>query len=240
MMTDRNTIERVRAALGGEPRLAPDACPIAVGVEAGDLVLEAELPSVAAKKLALEMAAAVPGVGGIVDRLRVAPAERMGDATIRDHLAYAFQQEPVFLRHEIIRHENGRDEWLRRPDEPRGRLEFEVADGVVTLNGHVQGLDEKRLAGVLAWWMPGSRDVVNGIAVEPDEADNDIEIANAVRFALEKDPFVDSGQIRVWARDAKVTLQGLVPTPSEREMAEADAWYVFGVDDVRNEIEVRP
>ena len=35
------------------------------------------------------------------------------------------------------------------------------------LNGRMPGLASKRLAGVLAWWVPGARDVVNGIAVEP-------------------------------------------------------------------------
>jgi osmotically-inducible protein OsmY len=34
-------------------------------------------------------------------------------------------------------------------------------------------------------------------------------------------------------------LEGLVPTESERDMAERDAWHVFGVDKVRNEVEVR-
>jgi osmotically-inducible protein OsmY len=36
-----------------------------------------------------------------------------------------------------------------------------------------------------------------------------------------------------------VTLTGLVPTDAEREMAEFDAWYVFGVDRVINQIAVR-
>ena len=40
--------------------------------------------------------------------------------------------------------------------------------------------------------------------------------------------------------DAVVTLAGLVPSESEREMAEWDAWYVFGVDRVHNKIEVAP
>jgi len=44
------------------------------------------LRRIAAKKLALERgrAAALANVQGIVDRRRVAPAERMGDAAIRD------------------------------------------------------------------------------------------------------------------------------------------------------------
>ena len=93
---------------------------------------------------------------------------------------------------------------------------------------------------MLAWWVPGSRDVINGLAVEPPEEDNDEAIADAVRLALEKDPFVDAGQVRIGVRQAVVTLQGLVPSEAEREMAELDAWYVFGVDGVDNRIEVHP
>jgi osmotically-inducible protein OsmY len=37
-----------------------------------------------------------------------------------------------------------------------------------------------------------------------------------------------------------VRLTGLVPSEAERDMAERDAWYVFGVDDVINEIAVGP
>lgn len=70
-----------------------------------------------------------------------------------------------------------------------------------------------RLAGVLAWWVPGSRDVVNGLGVEPPEEDNDDEVSDAVR---------------------------LVPAVGEREMAKFDAWYVFGVDKIVNRIDVRP
>jgi len=35
------------------------------------------------------------------------------------------------------------------------------------LNGRVSGLPSKRLAGVLAWRVPGVRDVVNGIELDP-------------------------------------------------------------------------
>jgi hypothetical protein len=37
-----------------------------------------------------------------------------------------------------------------------------VNNGVVLLDDHVNGLTQKRLAGVLAWWVPGNRDVING------------------------------------------------------------------------------
>jgi osmotically-inducible protein OsmY len=35
-----------------------------------------------------------------------------------------------------------------------------------------------------------------------------------------------------------VTLEGLVKNESVRRLAEADAWYVFGVDGVTNRLQV--
>jgi osmotically-inducible protein OsmY len=110
----------------------------------------------------------------------------------------------------------------------------------VTLSGTVPSLGHMRLAGVLAWWVPGSRDVVNDLDVVPAEADSDDEMTDAVRGALEKDPFVNADQIRVSTRGRVVTLTGVVPKDAERDMAERDAWYVAGVDDVRNELTVHP
>ena len=77
---DRTVIEaKIRAALKSEPRLGPSFHLRQIVFEDdGSLVLEGEVPSVAAKKLALERAAAVPGVTGIVDRLHVKPATSMG------------------------------------------------------------------------------------------------------------------------------------------------------------------
>ena len=56
-----------------------------------------------------------------------------------------------------------------------------------------------------------------------DATDNDFEMADTVRLALEKDPFVDASQVRVRTRNRIVRLQGLAPTEPEKEMAEADA-----------------
>jgi osmotically-inducible protein OsmY len=162
----------------------------------------------------------------------------MGDKEIRAHVCDALLQEPAFLEFAITQRHADRWEAVRDHSQARGHLDVEVADGVVTLNGTVPGLDHKRLAGVLAWWVPGSRDVINGVVVDPPEDDSDEMIAEAVRLALDKDPFVNVSQLRVASKDAVVTLQGLVPTESERQMAESDAWYVFGVDKVINRIEV--
>ena len=125
---------------------------------------------------------------------------------------------------------------VRDPPNATGTIDIRVEDGVVTLDGDVIGLAQKRLAGALAWWVPGSRDIINGLGVTPPEADSDFEIADAVRLLLEKDPFVNADQLRVSVRDAVVTIDGLVPTEAERDVAEHDAWYVFGVEDVVNRV----
>ena len=44
----------------------------------------------------------------------------------------------------------------------------------------------------------GCRDVVNGIIVDPPEEDAPIQIEEAVRIALDKDPLVDASQYSCW------------------------------------------
>lgn len=233
-------LDAVRAALRSEARVDLQNHPLKLTLAAtGGLVMEGELADVAAKKLALERAAAIPGIDGIVDRIRIVPAQRMGDGAIRDELRAALLQEPAFSTFAIRETAKARTETLREPPQSDGVIEYEVQDGVVILNGTVPGVGHKRLAGVLAWWIPGSRDVVNGIAETPPEEDNDDEVSDAVRIALEKDVFVNASQIRVSTKEYVVTLDGLVPTEAEKDMAERDAWYVFRVDKVVNRLVVK-
>lgn len=230
---------RLRAAFEHEPRLNLHRYPIDVAVEGNTLILEGDVENVAAKKVALELGAAIPEVEGVVDRLRIARSTKMTDAEIRDHLRDAFVQEPVFREVSLQVEAEGHRETARRArGEPYAFIHAAVEDGVVTLNGQLPSLSHKRLAGVLAWWIPGTRDVVNGMEVLPEQADNDDEITDAVRIVLEKDRFVDAGQIDVHTRDRIVTLRGFVPDERIQHMAELDTWYVFGVDGVDNELRV--
>lgn len=240
MPKDNRLIEEVRRSLRSDARLGTRFHPTQIELAAdGALILEAEVEQVALKKLALERAAAVEGVSGIVDRIRVRPASPMGDDEIRVHVRNALLADPNFSAVALSEVESGRTEIIRElVDRSSGKILIDVSHGVVTLTGEVPGLATKRLAGVMAWWVPGSRDVINGLAVEPPEEDGPDRIEEAVRLALEKDPFVNAGQIRVGVLNRTVRLTGMVPSGTEREMAEADAWYVFGVDEVINEIAV--
>jgi hypothetical protein len=234
--------ERALSAVRSEPRIGPHFRPSLLEVDAdGVMTVEAEVETVAQKRLALERLAATPGVIGIVDRMHVAPAVPMSDSGIADDLRRRFAEEPALRGLAVMERRLGRLELVRVAEGGgAGEVDFEVRDGVVTLDGAAPSLARKRLAGVIAWWTPGVRDVINGIAVEPPEEDSPIELEAAIKLALEKDPFVDADQIRVGVRGAVVRLTGLVKSQGMREVAEADAWYVMGVDDVINEIEVRP
>ena len=235
-------LAKVRAALRSEPRLGPSFHSSELRIEPdGVLVMAGEVPSVAAKKLALERVAALTGITGIVDRLHVRPATRMTDKEIRVHLRDMLIEDLSFRELEIREAEAGGFRLVRGvPTGARGNIDVEVQDGVVTLNGRVPGLTSKRLAGVMAWWVPGVHDVVNGIAIEPPEDDGPDMIAEAVRVVLEKDPFVNASQIRVGVLGTTVRLLGLVPSEVEKDAAERDAWCIFAVDKVINEIQVRP
>ncbi|HEX6319459.1 MAG TPA: BON domain-containing protein [Burkholderiales bacterium] len=232
------TTRKVHAALEREPRINLHRFPIAISNAGGVVVLEGELADVAAKKLALDLAASVGGVSGIVDRLRVAPGERRGDGAVRDSLARLLLEYPEFRNCALRSHTNDRVEVLRAVEDGVGDIEISVAEGVITLEGHVISQSHRRFAGVLAWWTPGRRDVVNSLEVRPDYEDRDDEITEVMRLVLEADPQVNADQIRPNCANGVVTLDGSVPSPEQKRRAELDAWSLYGVSRVVNRLQV--
>lgn len=239
MNETQTVVKQIQQALENEPRINPHRYPVKVTVKQGEVVMEGEVADIAAKKLALEAAAGIEGTRGVVDRLRVVPSERRGDGAIRDSLAN-FLLKANELRNCTIRvASNDKLETLREaPPDGGGLIDFEVNDGIITLDGSVISLSHKRIAGVLAWWTPGCRDVINSLDVVPQEEDTDYEVIDAVRLVLEMDPFVQPDQIDVKCSNDVVTLQGHVRTADERKRAELDAWYVFSVTRVINNLEL--
>lgn len=239
MIAEEHIVNEVAAVLERETSVNLHRFPIYLECADGILTMVGEVDHIMAKKRALEVAAAVPGVAGIVDRIHIFPATRMGDGEIRDHVCTALLAENLLSSCALWAVIKGKPEVVRETDGAIDSIDVEVADGIVTLNGAVSSLSAKRLAGVFAWWVPGSRDVINGLEISPPQEDNDYEVVDAVRLVLEKDPFVDAAQIRVVCRNFIVTLEGLVKSEAQRQMAEADAWYVFRVDRVRNLLQVQ-
>jgi osmotically-inducible protein OsmY len=229
-----------------EPRLGPHFHLDRISLETdGALALKGNVASLAEKKLALLHAARTPGVSRIADQIRVIPAMPMGDKEMRDRLANTLAMDADFadldFRKDVA---VGVLATEYKPVAgaaagPRGRIDVEVEDGVIILNGSVPTLVRKRLAGALAWRIPGVRDVINGLAVEPPEDDGPDQLEEAVRVVLERNRLFDAAQVKAGVRNRVVRLTGVVRSGEARAAAANDAWSVFGVDDVLNEIEVR-
>lgn len=242
MQNGNSILKTVRAALEREPRINLHRWPVQIDMtDDSVLVMEGDVESVAAKKLALELAGAVSDVRGVIDRLHVAPTERKGDGEILDALV-AFLLDARDLKNCTLRvMKQGQTLTLQETldDDASGDILAAAKDGVVTLDGWVISLSHKRMAGVLAWWAPGCRDVVNALEVLPPEQDNDDEVSDALSLILEMDPTIPNpGQIRIHSRNYVVTLEGLVGTEAEKNRAEQDAWCLFAVDRVINHLAV--
>ncbi|HEX6998085.1 MAG TPA: BON domain-containing protein [Gammaproteobacteria bacterium] len=238
-MDANHLAKHLRSALEHEPRVNLHRDRVEVQLMDGVATVTGEVDDIAGKRRTLELAASLLPVNGIVDRLHVRPVEPMGDGAIADHVEQALLRDSAFDECSLYRKVRGAREKVRTAADTSWWIEVGVEDGVVTLDGEVPSLSHKRFAGVLAWWVPGCRDVVNGLGVEPAEDDNDLEILDALRIVLEKDPLVDASQVTASAHDAVVTLDGFVASEASRHAAEYDAWALFGVDDVVNRIRVQ-
>ncbi len=235
-------LKSLRAALEREPLINLHRWPIQIGMtDDNALLLEGETGSLAAKKRALEIAGATPEVRGVVDRLHVAPVERKGDGTILDTLQSMLLESRDLKNCTLRVMKKGRALTVQeaRGEDASGDILASVKDGVVTLDGWVISLSHKRLAGVLAWWVPGCRDVLDALEVLPPEQDNDDEISEALSLVLEMDPMIPHPeQIRVHTDHHVVTLEGVVGSQMESSRAEQDAWCLFAVDKVINSLAV--
>ncbi len=241
MSKEADDIRRqVLAAFEHEPRVNLHTDTIEIEFDNGIATLSGEVANIAAKRLTLELTAAIPAVAGIVDRLHTRPAVQMRDGEIADHLADALLQDSSFDNCSMYRTVRDERSMIRDagPDRYAWTIELRVQEGIVTLDGEVPSLSHKRLAGAIAWWIPGSRDVINGLGVVPDERDTDNEILDALRLILEKDRLIDASQISASCENAVVTLTGLVSSKEQRDIVEFDAWAIFGVHNVVNRVVV--
>ncbi len=226
--SDTEALKAIRSAFETEPRINFHRHPIRLRQDKGRVHLEGEVGSIAAKKLGFRLAQSFAGGATVVDDLKVLPAQQRGDGEIGD----AFGRSMVGheeLKHGTIREQRrGRLEtWHEAHDPEAGAdLVFSVAEGVITMKGTVISLSHRRMAEVLGWWTPGCRNVVNQLAVEPPEEDNDDELADAIRLALEMDPIVDDPQVGVETASGEVTLSGVLRSNEQKHMAENDTWAV--------------
>jgi len=120
----------------------------------------------------------------------------------------------------------------------RLRVAVPDAGGEGKLRDEVVNLTHCRLAEVLAWWAAGCERVENLLHVVPPEQETDDELADAVRLVIEKDPLLRADQLLITVQHGVITLDGYAASDEERHLAERDTWYIPGVQDVVDRIQV--
>jgi osmotically-inducible protein OsmY len=219
MKTDVDLQEAIGAALTRDTRVRSrsEGGAISFRVRGGTVILEGFTENLIAKRVAEQLVSELDGVTRVENMLRVRAMPRRSDEVIAVQVRDALTVDPYIAERDLV---------------------ITVSDGVVTLGGHQDALAKKRLAGLVAWWVPGVTEVVNAIAVVPEEEDSDQEILNSIRVAFDKDKLVDAQRFHVEVQDARVRLYGLARSEAERNMAEEDAWSTWGVLGVENRVEV--
>jgi osmotically-inducible protein OsmY len=115
-----------------------------------------------------------------------------------------------------------------------------VVDGVVTLTGSVTSYAKKLAATEAAHRVRGVLDVANDIEVRvpADSQPSDADIARSVRNALQWDVYVPHQKVESTVSGGWVTLDGEVPSWSQRNDAQRAVRFLTGVRGVTNNLRV--
>lgn len=227
--TKTDLVNAVLAALGQDSDINLRAYPIRVYFH-DTLRLEGEVENIIAKRKARRIAQQLSGSANVEDYLRLRPSEHRDDQTLQDAIVEALAMEPAFRDIRVYASPTvpADEQWIM----------VGVESCEVRLDGQVNSLSHRRLAEVIAWWVPGSCNVHNHLRVRPAETDNDDEISDAIRMVLEKDPLLHAENIRAATWQRAVTLHGYVHDEEQRHMAVYDCWYVPGVHAVQDQLRV--
>jgi osmotically-inducible protein OsmY len=117
---------------------------------------------------------------------------------------------------------------------PFDRVQIEVEDGHVTLDGKLEWNHQKEAAQKSASNIDSIKVLTNNIKIETDNAD-DIEKAGIER-AIERNWAMKNQDVQVYVSGNKVTLNGIVHSFYQKEEAERMAWNAPGVWTVNNEL----
>ncbi|MGD8861255.1 MAG: BON domain-containing protein [Myxococcales bacterium] len=234
-------LDAIHRQVDAEPRLVHRTDAVRMELNDGRIRVRGEVEDVSIKRLLERSLGRAAGADGLDARIRVTPPQTMDDKEIRRRLLDELVSEAAFSACGIAQHEAGRWQWLREPpQEPRAELRVAVEDGVVCLEGRVGDPSQRRLAEVMAWWVSGTRDVDNRIESRSQPVGDDGELLDVIRLAFEKNPWLDSADIRPRAEAGVVTLEGTVHSESDRDVAERDVWCTPGIRDVENALRVAP
>jgi osmotically-inducible protein OsmY len=190
---------------------------VGVNVTNGLVALTGRVKTYAEKLAAIRAVERVAGVRGIANELTVVPIK-------------AFEHSDVEIAEAAIR------ALLWRSLVPRDRVKARVEKGWVALEGKLDFQFQKEAAEDAVRPLAGVRGITNLITVEPVVRAGDV--SQKIVAALARSAALHAQQIKVDAKDHRVTLTGTVHSWDERREAEHAAWAAPGVTTVDNELAV--
>jgi osmotically-inducible protein OsmY len=117
---------------------------------------------------------------------------------------------------------------------PFDKVQIEVENGHVTLDGKVEWNHQREAAQKSASIISGIKVLTNNIIIETDNPD-DIEKAGIER-AIERNWAMNNQDVQVYVSGNNVTLNGIVHSFYQKEEAERMAWNAPGVWTINNEL----
>jgi len=176
----------------------------------GIVTVKGTVDDLLTRKRAIDLAATIKGVRGVIDQLEVLPRRGRSDRRIELDVRQALLRDPATEAHEV---------------------DVSVDAGLATLTGTVQSWAEKQLCLEAAYGVPGVLDVVDDLGIKTSAERTDDEIESEVAGRIRNDIWVEDGLLSVEVDQGVVHLRGSVGSLWERNRAERMA-RVAGVRDV--------
>jgi osmotically-inducible protein OsmY len=197
-----------------------DSSKVRVEVSGGAVTLSGTLPSLTAGIAAVEDAQEVAGVRQVTNDLTVKVPEALEVRT---------DKEVKMIIESMLR-------W--NPNIASSDIEVSVDTGVVSLEGPVSSYWDKTKAEKIALETSGVTEVTNKLSVVPTRKKTDIEIAEDIVGALDRNINVDAERVDVKVVDGTVILSGTVPDYRAYRTAYNLAAYTLGVLDIVNNLKL--
>ncbi len=199
-VTDENITTRVSTELTWQMDVPGDD--IDVTTKDGIVMLDGSVDNLLAKERAANVAGAVRGVRGVVNKIKVDPPF-VPDLQLAESVEQALLDDPAADSYEIKTSANL---------------------GTVTLTGTVESWTEKELAGHVAKSVKGVKDIQNSIEVKTRTNRPDNEIKREVTQAINNDIRLYPRSIDVNVKNGKVSLSGTVGSLNDLHLAKSYAW----------------
>lgn len=217
--TQHRADHQLESAIADELAWTPsvDAEKIGVSVTDGTATLTGTVGTYPEKEEALRAATRVHGVTVTGDQIVVQHKGSIPrDADLAREAAIVFDRRMVVI--------------------PRGSVQVEVKDHVLTLRGSVAWQYQREAARHAVAMLPGVSGVRNQIMVKPSEEVPPAETQGRIAAALRRHAPLDSQHITVEVTGSHVTLTGTASSSTERRAAEQAAWFAIGVTAVDNQV----